>query len=125
MTSTPEYASDGTTLVEIIRQLEDVGFTAQMSAVEGGRIRCFACREVSEAADVELTVIRRTEGASDPDDMVAVVALTCPRCGAKGTIALKYGPEAPLDESDVLRLLDGSHRRSSGPGTNEPARDEG
>lgn len=110
MTSTPEYASDGTTLVEVIRLLEAEGYTGQMAAVEGARIRCFTCREDSEAAGVKLDMLRRTEGASDPDDMVAVAALTCPNCGAKGTVALKYGPEAPPDEAEVLGLLDGTDR---------------
>ena len=38
--------------------------------------------------------------------MVAVAALRCPRCGAKGTAALKYGAEATPEEAEVLRLLD-------------------
>ena len=105
MTSTPEYASDGTTLVEILRQLEAAGYAGQLAAVEGGALRCFSCRQETPAAEVHLEVLRRTEGASDPDDMVAVAAVVCPRCGTKGTVALKYGPEASTEETDVLRLL--------------------
>lgn len=111
MSSTPEYASDGTTLVEIIRRLEDEGYTAQMAAEEGGVIRCFTCHQDSPAEEVHLEVLRRAEGASDPADMVAVAALACPRCGARGTVALKYGPEASAEEAEVLRLLDDVDRR--------------
>jgi hypothetical protein len=106
MSSTSEYASDGTTLVEVIRRFEGEGYTAQMAAVEGGAIRCFACRRDSPATAVHLDLMRRTEGASDPADMVAVAALGCPRCGAKGTVALKYGPGATPEEAEVLGLLD-------------------
>jgi hypothetical protein len=64
---------------------------------------------------VHLEVLDRTEGASDPADMVAVAALVCPRCGARGTVALKYGPEASPEEDEVLRLLDDVDRRRGGP----------
>ena len=115
MASTPEYASDGTTLVEVIRRFEADGYVSQMAAEEGGIIRCFTCRQDSWACDVHLEMLRRTEGASDPADMVAVAALICPRCGARGTVALKYGPEASVEEEEVLRLLDDVDRRSGGP----------
>ena len=117
MASSPEYASDGTTLVEVIRRLEAEGFVAQMAAEEGGVIRCFTCHRDSPAGEVHLHSLVRTEGASDPADMVAVAALTCPRCGAKGTVALKFGPEASPEEHEALRLLDDAHRgrRSEGP----------
>ena len=115
MTSTPEYASDGTTLVEVIRRFEAEGYTAHMGAAEGGVIRCFGCHKDSPADQVHLHVLRRTEGASDPADMVAVAALACPLCGAKGTVALKFGPEASPEEDEVLRLLDDVDRRRGGP----------
>ena len=110
MSSTSQYASDGTTLVEIIRALEADGYTAQMAAAEGCAIRCFACHADSPAQDVHLEVVRRTEGASDPADMVAVAGLRCPKCDARGTVALKYGPLATPEEAEVLALLD-AHRQ--------------
>jgi hypothetical protein len=92
MSSTPEYA-----------------FAAAAATSDdgtGGMVVCFTCHERHRADEVHLDALRRTEGASDPDDMVAVAALTCPHCGAKGTVAFKYGPEATPEESEVLRLLD-------------------
>lgn len=123
--STGEYASDGTTLVEVIRRFEEDGFTAQLAAAEGAAIRCFACGATSPAAKVALHVLRRTEGASDPDDMVAVAALVCPACGAKGTVALKFGPEASPEEQEVLTALDDSSRRSGGAETGRDGATEG
>lgn len=49
--------------------------------------------------------MRRTEGASDPSDMVAVVAVKCPHCGTKATAVLGFGPESDEDDAEVLRRL--------------------
>ncbi|MGH9178278.1 MAG: hypothetical protein ACRD0N_06965, partial [Acidimicrobiales bacterium] len=106
MTNSAEYASDGTTLVEVIRRLEERGYTSQMAAETGCLIRCFTCRADSPASQVHLDALRRTEGASDPADMAAIAAVRCPDCGAKGTLVLKYGPGATPEESDVLCCLD-------------------
>ncbi|HVF73562.1 MAG TPA: hypothetical protein VM938_00830 [Acidimicrobiales bacterium] len=106
MSSTSEYASDGTTLVEVIRQFEADGYDGQFAAAAEGKVHCFGCDMDHSADEVALDHLRRTEGASDPDDMVAVAALTCAHCGNKGTLALKYGPEAPMEEADVLARLD-------------------
>ena len=102
----PGYASDATTLGEAVARFEAAGFTGQLAPREGGLVHCFACGADSPAAQVELDALIRVEGASDPDDMVAVAALTCPACGAKGTVALKYGAEAPPEDADVLRDLE-------------------
>lgn len=100
-------AADATPVGEIVAELEDAGFTGQMAARPGGTIVCFTCHLESPAAAVGLAVLRRTEGASDPADMLAVAGLVCPRCGAKGTAVLGYGPEADSDDAEVLRHLDG------------------
>jgi len=49
--------------------------------------------------------------------MAAVVAVTCPRCSAKGALVLKYGPEASGADADVLLALpDPPQPRESGLG---------
>jgi hypothetical protein len=88
-----------------VSELEIAGFEGQVGPRPGGRLLCFTCRTESAAAAFEVTAMRRTEGVSDPDDMLAVVALTCPRCGTRATAVLGYGPEAAEDDSDVLRML--------------------
>jgi hypothetical protein len=106
MPTTPENATDATPLGEGLADYEAQGFTAQLAAQEDGRVICYACHESSPAADIRLTALLRTEGASDPDDMTAVAAVTCPRCGAKGTLVLHYGALAPPEHDDVLRALE-------------------
>jgi len=51
---------------------------------------------------VAIDSLGRIEGASDPGDMAAVVAFTCPHCDAKDVLVLKYGPDATAADADVL-----------------------
>ena len=98
----PQY---GATLGEIMGTMDAEGFGAQMASRAGGMILCFTCRNESPAGEFDLQAQRRTEGASDPDDMLAIVGLVCPRCGTKGTAVLGYGPEADDDDAEVLVRL--------------------
>ena len=98
----PQY---GATLGEIMATMEAQGFGAQMAARPDGLLLCFTCRQESPASEFELQAQRRTEGASDPADMLAIVGLVCPRCGAKGTAVLGYGPEADPDDAEVVARL--------------------
>ena len=98
--------TDGCTIAEAMQRLEEEGYAGQFAARAGAMLLCFTCRRESHAADVQLHRLLRTEGASDAADETAVVALTCPKCGARGTVVLTYGPEAPADDAEVLRLLE-------------------
>ncbi len=99
---------DAGRLSEILAELEQAGFRSQLAARPDGQVVRFTCRQVSDAAAVEIAALRRTEGVSDPADMLAVAALTCPNCGAKGTIVLGYGPEADDADAEVLARLPAS-----------------
>jgi hypothetical protein len=96
----------GLTMADALARFEAEGYTAQFGAVEGGLVRCYSCHTNCDPGTMELNEILRIEGASDPDDEVAVMALTCPSCGCMGTLVLKYGAEATPEESDVLRALE-------------------
>ncbi len=101
--------SDGTqslSLVEVLRDLESAGFTADLAARDGEQVHCGACDETSAATDFALGPLQRTEGESDPADMSAVVGLTCPRCGEKGVLILRYGPEADPADAGVMAALE-------------------
>jgi hypothetical protein len=65
--------------------------------------------------------LRRMEGASDPADMMAVVALECGVCGASGTMVLGYGPTASDVDSDVLRALQDGRAEGGLPGHAPPS----
>jgi hypothetical protein len=104
--SDPQYARDPSSLISIVSQFEQEGFTGQLAVREQASLLCLSCHQEHPAAEFEMSALRRTEGASDPADMAAVVALTCPHCSAQGTVVLKFGPEASPEESDVLLALE-------------------
>ncbi len=97
--------SDNTTLQAILADLQDDGWDGDADALEGGSIRWRRCRHEARAADVEVAATRRMEGASDPADMLAVLAVPCPTCGDRATLIVHYGPTAGPADSDVLAEL--------------------
>jgi hypothetical protein len=92
------------------------GFDSSFVVTDDANLECVECGTVSEPESVSMSSLRRLEGASDPDDMVAVVALTCPACGAKGTTVLGYGPIASPQDSDVLKSLRDDRHDATAPG---------
>ena len=98
--------SDNTTLVEVLERYDASGFTCQFGVTDDAELRCFTCHNTVRPEEVELVSLRRMEGASDPDDMLAIAALRCPRCDAQGTITLGYGPDSAAEESELLLRLE-------------------
>lgn len=98
-------SKDEVTLTSILHLYSEGGFDGIFGVTAEGLVDCSGCDTDSSPAAVEMHSIRRLEGASDPDDMVAVAAITCPACGAHGTLTLQYGPMATAQDSDVLRAL--------------------
>lgn len=94
--------SDNTTLVDVLKSFTEEGWSENLSVTEDGEMRCPRCRALTPPDRLVMSHLRRLEGASDPDDMVAVLAITCPNCQAKGALVAKYGPTAP--EGDVLLM---------------------
>src|SRR6201989_1240266 len=92
--------SDETTLTDVLEGYAQGGFTSSFVVTDEATLECIECGTMSEPESVSMSSLRRLEAASDPDDMVAVVALTCPACNAKGTVVLGYGPMATPQDSD-------------------------
>lgn len=102
----PGAPSDNTTLTAVLARMDDDGFGAQFIVREGAQLECLACRAISPASSFVVSRSRRLEGASDPDDMVHVVAAPCPACNVGGTVVLTYGVNASLEDGDVSLALD-------------------
>jgi hypothetical protein len=96
---------EGTTLTEVLAAYSDAGFAGSFTVTDDARLACHACQQSSSPSEVEMTSMRRLEGASDPDDMLAIVAITCPRCGMQGTTTLGFGPASTPQDGDVLLAL--------------------
>jgi hypothetical protein len=99
-------ARDATTILEVVAGFEREGFTGQFAVREGGEIECLTCKHRIDPGLAGVDALRRLEGASDPDDMLAVLALTCPRCRTRGTLLVNYGPVGAKDDAEVLLRLE-------------------
>lgn len=104
--------SDNTTLTAVIDEFRDAGFAADFEPLPGARICCHECGVEVRAAKFSYERLRRLEGASDPDDMLAVLATRCPGCCAKGTLVLGYGPMASSDDADVATAVNDGRETS-------------
>jgi hypothetical protein len=102
MEPVPGAPSDNTTAVAEIDGLREQGYGADFVVGERGVVRCTSCRHEEQPGDLDVDVFRRLEGASDPDDMSVILAITCRECGTKGIVMVGYGPNASADEGDLL-----------------------
>jgi hypothetical protein len=105
-------ARGSATLLDVLAAISRDGFTGQFMAraadpsTQRGRIECASCHTEFSADAAEVSELRRLEGASDPDEMLAVIALTCPNCAARGALVLNYGPVATVEDAAALLGLD-------------------
>lgn len=100
--------SDNTTLINVLASLEQQGFSTQLIPAENASVQCGACNKTSAASEFDVSVTRRLEGASDPDDMLTVVGARCPRCERSGALILGYGPSASEDDAAISVALSAS-----------------
>ena len=103
--TTPADTGGSRSLAELIGTFESEGYRGQMAVREDGNILCLGCHQESHASEFQIDGLERMEGASDPDDMLAVMALVCPVCSTHGTLVVSYGPEAGPEDVEVLALL--------------------
>jgi hypothetical protein len=115
-----DETSDETTLTAVLASYESAGFDGQFAATEEGRVHCYSCGADADPASVELHSLRRLEGASDPDDMLAVAAISCATCDEKGVLVLNYGPNTTPGESTVLLGLEDRRDDDVLPGAQTP-----
>ena len=100
-----EPPSDNATLLGVLDAYAGGGFAGSMVVTDDGGLQCTKCRTVSPPDALTCTSMRRMEGASDPDDMLAVIAVTCPSCSTGATLVLHYGPTASLEEATILDAI--------------------
>ena len=109
-------SSDEPTMVDVLEAYAHGGFRSSFVVTDDSQLECVECATVSPPTSVSMSSLRRLEGASDPDDMVAVVAITCPACNARGTAVLGFGPMATVQDSDVLQGLRDERGDATAPG---------
>jgi hypothetical protein len=100
-----ELTSADATITDVLAAYALGGFASSFEVTDDAALACVECGTVSASDRVKMSSLRRLEGESDPSDMMAVVALTCPACAARGTMVLGFGPMATPQDSDVLQGL--------------------
>ena len=105
MSVIPGVPSDNTSLLEVLEEFRQNGYDANLWVASSGNIRCEGCDTEIPPEDIRVHEIRRLEGASDPDDMLAVVAAECGACGRKGTLVVHFGPDTSPEEQDAFTRL--------------------
>lgn len=94
------------TLVEILGELSQAGYTGDFVVDGDGAVCCRVCGTCQRPESLQLDGQRRIEGASDPADMGIVLAVRCGSCSQKGSVVVRYGPEASEGEAELLTHLD-------------------
>jgi len=102
----PPPGPGDTGLAEILDGLRRSGYAGDFLVDEDGSVRCRVCGTSVGAERVPLDGLRRVEGASDPGDMAAVLAVRCRTCGEQGTAVVRYGPEAGPGDAALLLAID-------------------
>jgi hypothetical protein len=101
----PTIAPADETMTDVLAHYAEASFAGDAFASTGGQISCGTCSSCLSPANVAIEGMRRIEGASDPSDMAAVLAIICPVCQTKATLVLKFGPEASVDEIAIWHVL--------------------
>ena len=94
-------------LAEVVRHYAGHGFPSQFAARAGGNVRCMACRRDHPARWVRLLAQHHLEGGPGARQEAVVVAVECPACEERGTLALSCGPAASVEDRLILALLAG------------------
>ena len=94
--------SDNTTLQAVLAAYAAEGFADSYDIDDDGRLTHRPSGEAEELDDLEVVQFRRLEGASDPADMMLVVAVRSRQGGRQGVVITPYGPNASAGEADVL-----------------------
>lgn len=101
-------AASEQTLVEALGQLARQGFLGDFvlepDDIPPG-VRCETCHHRHLPSRIRVVAVHRFEGPSSPEDEALLLALVCPRCGARGTVVTGYGPTAVADEAELLAAL--------------------
>ena len=100
----PVAAPRAGTVTEGVAALEAEGYGDDLR-FDAGRVVCKCCGEAHDTTEVEVDVVLRFEGPSDPADEAMVLGLRCPNCGAKGALVSAFGPDADPDLATAFVYL--------------------
>lgn len=95
---------DADSITDALAQLADAGYRTDFTG-RRGRVHSNQCSDDHGAELAQVDHVYRYEGPSDPDEQAIVLALSCPACGAKGTLVSGYGPSTDPDDIELIVSL--------------------
>lgn len=100
---------DADSVTDALAKLADAGYRTDFTG-RHGQVHCGICGDDHGAELAQVDHVYRYEGPSDPDEEAIVLALSCPVCGAKGTLVSGYGPSTDPDDIElIVALADDRH----------------
>jgi hypothetical protein len=103
----PDMVADSVT--DALAQLAAAGYGTDFVG-RHGMVHCSKCNEDHGPELAQVDHVYRYEGPSDPDEEAIVLALSCPACGAKGTLVSGYGPSTDPDDIELIVALSDDRR---------------
>lgn len=97
------------TLTDALARYEAHGFRGQFIVRAPDVVECLTCKAKQAPGRIRMVALHRLEGDTDPSDQVAVAALVCGACSAKGILVMAFGPEASREDQVALQGFD-DHR---------------
>jgi hypothetical protein len=89
---------------EVVARLHDEGYVHHF-VIDDDRVRCPECDETVAAKAVHIDQTHRFEGPTNPGDESVAFAISNGPCGHRGVLVTGYGPNAPEEEAEGIRLL--------------------
>ena len=97
-------------MAEVVDRLTKAGYDDVFHGEPGG-IRGARSGLLHQPEDLEISLIERFEGISNPEDETIVLALVCKAHGCRGTYIAPYGKDmSSTDASLILRIPDGRRK---------------
>lgn len=96
-------------LLEVLDHFRRAGWSANHMTTRDGHLRCGNCNTVSAPSSIRIDATHRTEGASDPHDMMYVFGFSCPACDGRGVVVAGFGPAASEPDQELIAALGDDH----------------
>jgi hypothetical protein len=96
------------TLAEVMRNVEESGFTVQFRVTEQG-LQSLRSQELYDPDEIEVRHFYRFEGESSQDDSAILYAIET-STGEKGTLVDGYGPSGDPVLSQFMANVKGVHK---------------
>ena len=91
-------------MADVVDRLTQAGYDDVFRGEAGG-IRGGNSGLLHKPQDLEVRVIERFEGVSDPEDETIVLALVCKVHGCRGTYVAPYGNDMPSTDAALIRKI--------------------